>query len=57
MLLGVIGGGTVHHFRVLSEVLYCPVFSNWQLVQVLVEACHPVSSQDAHRHPEMVPSA
>ena len=26
--VGVFGGGTVHLFRVLSEVLYCSVFSN-----------------------------
>ena len=30
-------------------------FSDWQLVQVLVEACHFVSSQAAHRHPQLVP--
>ena len=30
-------------------------FSDWQLVQVLVEACHLVSSQAAHRHPQRVP--
>ena len=29
--------------------------SDWQLVQVLVEACHLVSSQAAHRHPQLVP--
>ena len=42
-------------FSELSEVLHCSVFSNWQLVQVLVEACHLVSSQAAHRHPRTVP--
>ena len=30
-------------------------FSDWQLVQVLVEACHFISSQAAHRHPQLVP--
>ena len=30
-------------------------FSDWQLVQLLVEACHLVSSQAAHRHPQLVP--
>ena len=30
-------------------------FSDWQLVQVLVEACHLFSSQGAHRHPQLVP--
>ena len=30
-------------------------FSDWQLVQVLVKACHLVSSQAAHRHLQLVP--
>ena len=29
--------------------------SDWQLVQVLVEACYLVSPQAAHRHPQLVP--
>ena len=57
----------MHLFRVLLEFLYCSVFfefSDWQLVQVLAEACHLFSSQDrhhlfssvaAHRHPQLVP--
>ena len=30
-------------------------FSDWQLVQVLVESCHLFSSQAAHRHLQLVP--
>ena len=30
-------------------------FSDWQLVQVLVETCHLVPSQFTHRHPQCVP--
>ena len=30
-------------------------FSDWQLVQVQVEACHLVSSHAAHRHRQLVP--
>ena len=40
------------------EVLYCSVFSNSRIgnfVQVLVDACHLVSSQASHRHPQLVP--
>ena len=29
-------------------------FSDWELVQVLVEACHLALSQAAHRHPQLV---
>ena len=50
-------GGTVHPFRVLLEVpaLLGPLeFSDWQLVQVLVEACHLVSSQASLRHLQLV---
>ena len=45
--------GTVHLFRVVLEVLLCSVLSNsriGKLVQVLVEACHLVSSQASLRH-------
>ena len=43
--VGVFVGGTVHPFRVILEVpaMLGPLeFWDWQLVQVLVEACHNV---------------
>ena len=30
-------------------------FSDWQLVQVLVDASHDVTWQTGHRHPQLVP--
>ena len=35
-------------------LLNLPEFSDWQLFQVLVVACHLVSSQAVHRHPQLV---
>ena len=43
----------MHPFRVILEVpalLGLLEFSDWQLIQVLLEACHLVSSQASLRH-------